>query len=111
MLPSPEQARANCAHARNTRIKAACERMRPRVAEAMNAGKTQLPLCVALKEPTPQYALNSMGAGNGDFLWTERYEDVAREAGEAMRREIEEAGWFASLEGDVLHWRDLARPS
>lgn len=89
-IPTPKDARANQQHAKDTRIKAACEILRPKIAEAMNAGQTSVSLHAVLSGEAQQFGMISSTRSN---TLPEHYMDVANDAAKVLIAEIEDAGW------------------
>lgn len=103
-IPTPRDARANQQHAKDTRIKAACDILRPKVAEAMNAGQTSVSLHAVLSGEAQQLGMTSSTRSS---TLPDHYMDVANDAAKVLIAEIKAAGWCeVCLYGGDIRWSE-----
>jgi hypothetical protein len=113
-IPTPTQAAENIKSKHDARVKAAMDKLRPHVVQAMNSGKGSVALS-AVFNPRPRDDWYGQGGGLGTNNLqhqapVDTYVDVAREAAALLSAEIEAQGWTGvTVMNDELSWCE--RPS
>jgi hypothetical protein len=102
-IPTPQEAAKNIKDKRDARVKAAMDRLRPHVVQAMNTNRKSIRISEALNPPN-----NAFTQGNQLYPnQVETYADVGADAARALIPEIEAQGWDdVVVNADQLSWRE-----